>query len=137
MSRHKENQYGKALLQGFQANEIGKTFWDDASEYGILRDTACSIYIVRKEHFFLTAPDDFSELCSYMDFDYSCQSHVSGKFYIGFSKGKTCYPQDSIKRVAYFLKRDAGIEEFQIKQFDTFTEAMDYIKKNKLETVAG
>lgn len=137
MSRHKQVEYGKALPTDYESMEIGKTYWDDASDYGLLRDTECSLYIVRKEHFFMTAPDEFSEVTKYMDFDYSCQSHVSGKLYIGFSKGKCCYPQDSIKRVAYYLKRDAGIEEFQIKQFDTFSEAMDYIMKNKLETVAG
>ena len=130
-------EYGKAMPTDFDSMEPEHVYWDDASDYGIMRTSNYGLYIVRKEHFFMTAPDEFSEVTKYMDFDYSCQSHVSGKLYIGFSKGKCCYPQDSIKRVAYYLKHDAGIEEFQIKQFDTFTEAMDYIMKNKLETVAG
>ena len=65
------------------------------------------------------------------------QSNVSGKLYIGFSKDKCCYPQDSIKRVAYYMKHDAGIKEFQIKQFDSMLDAMKFIEENNLETVAG
>jgi hypothetical protein len=137
MSKHKENEYGKALPTDIESMEIGKTYWDDASDYGLLRETPCSLYIVRKEHFFMTAPDEFSEITKWMDFDYSCQSHVSGKLFIGFTKGKCSYPQDSIKRVAYYMKHDAGIEEFQIKQFDSMMDALNFIKENKLEAVAG
>lgn len=55
MSKNKQVEYGKALPTDYESMEIGKTYWDDASDYGLLRDDACSLYIVRKEHFFLTA----------------------------------------------------------------------------------
>lgn len=136
MSRHKQTEYGKTMPTDFDSMEIDKVYWDDASDYGIMRTSNYGLYIVRKEHFFLTAPDDFSEVFSCMDFNYNCQSHVSGKLYIGVSKGKCCYPKDSIKNVAYYLK-EVGIEEFQIKQFDSMMDALKYIEENNLEAVAG
>lgn len=129
-------EYGKAMPTDFESMEPEKVYWDDTSDYGIMRTSNYSLYIVRKEHFFMTCPDTFSEICSHMDFNYSCQSHVSGKLYIGYSKGKACYPQDSIKRVAHFLK-EAGIEEFQIKQFNSMMDALKYIEKNNLEAIVG
>lgn len=129
-------EYGNSMPTDFDSMEVDKVYWDDSSDYGIMRTSNYGLYIVRKEHFFMTCPDKFSDITKHIDFDYTCESHVSGKLYIGFSKGKCCYPQDSIKNVAYYMK-EAGIEDFQVKQFDSMFAALDYIEDNKLEAVVG
>lgn len=130
-------EYSNSLPTDFDSMEPEKVYFDDASDYGIMRTSNYSLYIIRKEHFFLTPPDNMSEVMQYIDREYSCQSHVSGKLYIGFTKDKSCcYPQDSIKRVSYFMA-EAGIKEFQVKQFGSMMEALNYIRDNNLDTVEG
>lgn len=129
-------EYGNSMPTDFDSMEPEHVYWDDASDYGIMRTSTYGLYIVRKERLFMTCPDEFSDITKHINFDYVCKTEISGKLYIGFSKGKCCYPQDSIKNVAYYMK-EAGIEEFQVKQFNSMMDAMKFIGENNLETIVG
>ena len=108
-----------------------EVYWSDATEYGVYKTESHGLYIVRREHYFMTCPDDRDEILKYID-DHECEVHKSGKLYIGYTDTAACYPEDSIKNVAYTMK-EAGVKKYKTEEVNSMLDAMDFITKNNLD----
>lgn len=115
---------------------IGEPYYIDGSDYIMIRDESNGLHVYRETVHYLTAPEH-SVIQSLVDWDYRSEViKFDNKLHLGFTKdGKCCSPQDSLQNVAFVMAK-AGINEFQVKSFDSMLDALGFISEKKLKTVA-